>query len=348
MAAVQQDTDFQLRVKAKFAELLPAGNPVARLIDDFGKWLKSNNKKYVSRKGVTVKEFLLMHLLDGVWLDGEILCLYAELLVPEDARFQVIPAHTIDWELRTLNKPEGPNADTWANYDIDGQATTFLIPTLVNTNHWMLCIGKISDVNNKSGILDCYNSLASFSQACQSAANDVIRVLSWFGEIPGSPLQGVTWTVNQCISGTQKNFDDCGVFVCANTAAVVLATPIPQNVDGFRLQIASQLVKAPRDETLDWNDVKNMLAAAGMQVGQCASVYGQDDDAGDGEVDENKDVDIDEAEDDCEVMMETDHRCDICWYHYAPTAKSLATHKRKRRGYHQDALSRGAQSLQLL
>ena len=39
-----------------------------------------------------------MHLLDGVWLDGEILRLYAELLVQEDARFQVIPAHTIDWE----------------------------------------------------------------------------------------------------------------------------------------------------------------------------------------------------------------------------------------------------------
>ena len=136
----------------------------------FGKWLKSNNKKYVSRKGVTVKEFLLMHLLDGVWLNGEILRLYAELLVQEDARFQVIPAHTIDWELRTLNKPEGPNADTWATFDIDGQATTFLIPTWVNTNHWMLCVGKISDVNNKSGILDCYNALASSSQACQSAA----------------------------------------------------------------------------------------------------------------------------------------------------------------------------------
>lgn len=130
-------------------------------------------------------------------------------------------------------------------------------------------------------------------------------------------------------------------------SAVVLGTPIPQNVDGFRLQITSQLVKAARDETLDWDNVENMLAAASVSRPQerdllpkferedqrargktAADVqvgHGQDD-AGDGEVDQN------EAEDDSEVMMEvmmeTDHRCDICWYHYAPTANSLATHKR--------------------
>ena len=53
--------------------------------------------------------------------------------------------------------------------------------------------------------------------------------------------------------------------VDAIAATVVLDAPVPENVNGFRMHIASQVVKAAKGKSLDWTIVKDMLTA-GVQT----------------------------------------------------------------------------------
>ena len=105
------------------------------------------------------------------------------------------------------------------------------------------------------------------------------------------------------------------MFVDAIAAAVVLDAPIPENVDGFRMHIASQVVKAAKGEFLDWTVVKDMLTA-GVQTALGGAVVKDKDPA-----EAMKDEGVSEAEDEenaekahGEAMEMTDYLCDICWY----------------------------------
>ena len=82
-----------------------------------------------------------MQLFEHEWLDDEIVNLYAELLVRDDPRFQVISSLKIAWELDVLDR-QGGTTDSFASFDLEPHTTSFLIPTFVNGNHWMLCVAK--------------------------------------------------------------------------------------------------------------------------------------------------------------------------------------------------------------
>ena len=89
-----------------------------------------------------------------------------------------------------------------------------------------------------------------------------MRVLTWFGSFEDSRLPK-TWDIVVRNCGPQTNFDDCGVFVAACAASVVLQTPAPTSVDGFRAIIANQVVQSAKGEALEWDVVKIYLDSQG-------------------------------------------------------------------------------------
>ena len=74
--------------------------------------------------------------------------LHAELLVRDDPRFQVIPSLKISWELDVLNR-RGGTKDSFASFDLEPHTTSFLKPTFVNGNHWMLCVARFPDAESR-------------------------------------------------------------------------------------------------------------------------------------------------------------------------------------------------------
>ena len=126
--------------------------------------------------------------------------------------FQVILSLKISWELEGLNCPGG-TTDSFASFDLEPHTTSFLIPTFVNGNHWMLFVATFPDAESREGTLDWYSSLqnSTFQPLCEESARDVLRVLYWLATVPGSRLEGVSWKLNECQSGCQRNSDDCGV-----------------------------------------------------------------------------------------------------------------------------------------
>lgn len=75
-----------------------------------------------------------------------------------------------------------------------------------------------------------------------------MKVLAWLGSVPGTTFPNATWTIVGRKCGPQNNSNDCGVFVAACAASVVLETSIPTRVDDFRAVMATQVlerVKAP-------------------------------------------------------------------------------------------------------
>ena len=93
---------------------------------------------------------------------------------------------------------------------------------------------------------------SNFPRKCMEAAGDLVRVLSWLGSLAGSRSANITWHVIDRACGPQKNGDDCGVFVAACAASVVLDTNTPLNVDNYRLPMASQVTNAVKEEEQDW------------------------------------------------------------------------------------------------
>ena len=319
MNIYQMDRERDRRLTARYEKEMTAKNPLADLITEHIKYLQSNGPTIL--KSIKVTEYTLMTLFENVWLDDDIINLYAELVVETDPHFQVISPIKINWELMGLNREGGPQ-EPYPSFDMKPEVKSLVIPAFVNDNHWMLCVARLPYANSRDGTLDWYDSMndATYRPLCKAYAQDVVRVLLWLATIPKSPLGGVSWKLNECKSGRQTNSDDCGVFVAANVTAVVLDTPIPQNVKGFRMQIASQIIKAVRGETLDWTTIKYMLALAA----RVERALTGDNDGDDNDKDED-DMTVMVVE--SEKMMETDYLCNICWYHYASSGETLATHK---------------------
>ena len=89
-----------------------------------------------------------------------------------------------------------------------------------------------------------------------------MRVLTWFGSFEDSRLPE-TWSIVVRNCGPQKNANDCGVFVAACAASIVLQTPAPTHVEGFRAIMASQFVAKVKGEALGWDLVKVHLEIQG-------------------------------------------------------------------------------------
>ena len=316
----QNDRAYDRRLKANYEKELSARNPTAELIAEYIKISQDNGPIFF--KSIKITEYTLMTLLEDMWLDDDILNYYIELVVQKDPRFQVISSTKISWELDSLNRQGGPQ-ESYPVFDMEPNTQSLLIPGFVNNNHWMLCVANLPNASSRAGTLEWYDSMgdAVYQRSCEAYAGDVIRVLLWLATIPNSPLCGVSWKLNECKSGRQRNSNDCGVFVAANATAVVHNAPIPQHVKGFRMQIASQVVKAARGDILDWTTIKDMLVLAEEVE---ASQAGDDS----GDVDDGKDEgNIEMIDVECEDIEESNYVCDICWYHNASSPETLAIHK---------------------
>ena len=315
----KNDKAYDDRLERRFQEELLANNELANLIAEFAEFLQPSGTRWLHN--FNVSKYTLMQLFDNVWLDNDIVNLYVEILVQPHPTLQVITSRKIGWELEGLNSKGGPSED-YPVFDIEPNTRSFLIPTFVNNNHWMLCVARLPIDDRQDGTLDWYNSLRTsrFQQFCDEAAQDVVRVLLWLASVPGSPLAGVSWRLNECRSGSQSNSDDCGVFVAATAAAIVLNLPIPQNVDGFRIEIASKVVKATMGDAIDWSTTAETLwLASGVPSSLAENAGDADDkeDARDEGVEDNEHGGLDE----------TGYLCNICWYHRAQSLKDLAIHK---------------------
>ena len=278
------EREHDQRLEAIYQRELSAKNPLATLIAEYIHFREVNGPTKI--KGKKITKYTLMTLFDNVWLDDDILNTYVELLLQEDPRFQVVQSNKVQWELDALNR-EGGSSDPYPTFDMKPETRTFLIPTFVNDNHWMLCVARLPNADEQEGTLDWYNSLNTFelSELCEGYAAEVVRVLLWLATIPGSPLTGVSWKLNKCRSGHQTNGDDCSVFVAAIAAAIVLDAPIPQNAEGFRLQIALQVIKAARGDTLDWTSTADVLGLAARAQTSLIEDEGEDDAGDEGDAD---------------------------------------------------------------
>ena len=92
----------------------------------------------------SVRDIALMRLLDRTWLEEETITVYLELLLREYPRFQIISSRKIAWELTALRREGGPEEGTYADFDVEDGTSCFLIPTNVNDDHWILCVAKLS------------------------------------------------------------------------------------------------------------------------------------------------------------------------------------------------------------
>ena len=107
------------------------------------------------------------------------------------------------------------------------------------------------------------NQPFNWNSVCRNAAQDVVRVLERLGSVENGNFPSTTWTVVERNCGSQRNSDDCGVFVAVCAASVVLQTPPPTSVDGFRAIMASQVVDWVKGTRLDWDVVKFRLSELG-------------------------------------------------------------------------------------
>ena len=186
--------------------------------------------------------------------------IYAEMLSRDNPRTQVLHAARVAWELAAVRRSNGAGASDSTGFTLEPETTTILIPTHVNGNRWMLCVARLP--TTEGGTLEFYNSLHSkyWDDKCREGARDVVRVLERVGSSNEGNFPKTTWTLVERKCGPQSNTDDCGVFVAACAAAVVLDIPIPARVDKFRRVMATQVLEEVKGETLDWDLIKIYLA----------------------------------------------------------------------------------------
>ena len=89
----------------------------------------------------------------------------------------------------------------------------------------------------------------------------------WLGSVPGRTFPNATWTIVGRKCGLQNNSNDCGVFVAACAASVVLETSIPTRVDDFRAVMATQVMERVNGTRLDWDVMKIFLSGLGDDEG---------------------------------------------------------------------------------
>ena len=118
--------------------------------------------------------------------------------------------------------------------------------------------GNVAD----NGQLVLFNSLDStqWNQKCLKAGEDGMRLLAWAASFKGSRLP-TNWDIALRDYEPQTNFDDCGVFVAACAASVVMQTQAPTHVKGFQAIMASQFVARVKGEGLMWDLVKEYLGS---------------------------------------------------------------------------------------
>ena len=91
------------------------------------------------------------------------------------------------------------------------------------------------------------NQPSNWNSICRKAAEDIVRVLSWFGSFQDNRIPKM-WSTVLRSCGPQTNSDDCGVFVAAYAASVVLQTPVPTCVDDFRAIMARWVLFLHQEE----------------------------------------------------------------------------------------------------
>ena len=97
--------------------------------------------------------------------------------------------------------------------------------------------------------------------------------------------------------------------------------------------MASQIVNAAKSELLfpDWTEVKNMLASDSIVYSISADAEYKNENQ---DKQEDDDDEIEEEMAEGGGMEETEYHCDICWYHYASSQKTLNFHKREKYNTH--------------
>ena len=337
-AEIDAGIERDRKLRGKYKSELARKDPVATVIAEYIEFL--NGREHFPLEHFSVRDITLMRLLSGTWLELETINIYLELLLREHIRFQYISSETIDWDLKGLNRKRDVNESIFATrFHVEDSTKVFLIPVFLNKNHWMLCVATFPEIDKQEGIVTWYNSLhdSVWDDWCEASATDVVRLLFWYGSIFGSRLANISWTLRKGRCGKQNGSDDCGVFVCANVAAIVLDIPLLQNVNGFRRHMASQVVAATKGGQLflDWSEVKNGLTSKGVVQKKQADVEVEFKDVDVYEdKEEEDDEDIENEEVDNAEMMETDYLCDICCYHYASSQNTLDIHKLEKHNTH--------------
>lgn len=151
-ATIDNGSKIDRDLRNKFESQLAVNDPIAILIDEYSRLL--NGSPYMLIGSSSVRDITLIRLLDETWLKEETLTVYLKLLLRGNPRFQIISSRKIAWELTALHRDEGPEKGTYADFDIENGTRCFLIPTNVNDNHWILCVAKLPDVDEREGILD--------------------------------------------------------------------------------------------------------------------------------------------------------------------------------------------------
>ena len=177
-AILATETARDKKMETKYEKLLLSQDPVALLVEALIEVLTANPKESV--QGFMLTKYTLMQLLDGEWLDHEMVNMYAQILARDNPRIQVIPSSQVSWELMVINNPKGPEAKGSAGFDIESETTTLLIPTHVNGNHWMLCVARLPTAGTGRGSSKYYNSLHStfWNDVCLHEAREVVKVLT--------------------------------------------------------------------------------------------------------------------------------------------------------------------------
>ncbi len=181
-------------LRQRFQKRLSAGDPIARQIENFRGLLNGRSSVHVEMTLIT--DTILMDLMDDEWVETDVMSASLKLLIRDRPEFELIISWTLQWNLSNMSQPP-------SEHITDINTKTILVPTNVSKSQWMLCVCSLQPQNLGSGTITFYNSLASeyWDIKCYQVANNVARVLRYFGINFYSRLSGIEWTATQGLSG---------------------------------------------------------------------------------------------------------------------------------------------------
>lgn len=85
--------------------------------------------------------------------------LHLEVLLREHPFIQNHHVEDDRLKLMTLERLGGPKPDAFPSFDLEDEARSFLIPTFVSDNHWMLCVASFPNADDQEGTPEYFESL---------------------------------------------------------------------------------------------------------------------------------------------------------------------------------------------
>ncbi|KAL8736959.1 MAG: hypothetical protein Q9181_002155 [Wetmoreana brouardii] len=249
------------------------GEPLWQIIVEYNITFESIPIQEKKDRKIVLGATDLISLYDREWLNDAVINGFLELVVNACPDTELVNSNVSYYCLEALkrSKVDGSKVDgskvggskvggskvdesdlrKWGQV-LRSQTRSLMIPLLVSTNHWALCVARWED---KQGHLQWYNSMPAYSSSTQPRVDLVRECLELLGRQNGSPLASISWRLSSVQGGIQRNSDNCGVFVCAHGVMAAFPQEWDGCIDGYRVHIAQQLLNALK-QTFSVNQVK--------------------------------------------------------------------------------------------